>query len=185
MKQFILLITGFVAVLTLASCTSSVDQQIEQNTSPGREEQPSKPLWQTYEFTDVTTNETFSIDDYDKPVLIESFAVWCPPCTKQQYEVKALHEQTKNISSVAINTEPNEDAAKVRTHVQSNNFTWPYAVTPRRVTQSFVDDFGVDFLQAPKVPMLVHCPSGNTTRLPDGVKTANRLKSLVDQHCAS
>lgn len=185
MKRATILITGFIALLTLISCTSSVDQQPEQNTTPEPEEQPSKPLWQTYEFTDVTTNETFSIDDYDKPVLIESFAVWCPPCTKQQYEVKALHEQTDNITSVAINTDPNEDAAKVRAHARSNNFTWPYAVTPRRVTQSFVDDFGVDFLQAPKVPMLVHCPSGNTTRLPDGVKTASRLTSLVKQNCAA
>lgn len=37
--------------------------------------------WMSIELTDATTGQAFTIDDYKgKPVLIESFAVWCTTC---------------------------------------------------------------------------------------------------------
>ncbi len=50
--------------------------------------------WIDFELKDVATGEKFKISDFnDKPVLLESFAVWCPTCTKQQRIIKDLHEE--------------------------------------------------------------------------------------------
>ncbi|PIN92559.1 hypothetical protein COU56_04225, partial [Candidatus Pacearchaeota archaeon CG10_big_fil_rev_8_21_14_0_10_31_9] len=38
-------------------------------------------FWMNTELNDISTGETFKISDFEgKPVLLESFAVWCPTC---------------------------------------------------------------------------------------------------------
>ena len=67
--------------------------------------------WLATELTDVSTGETFTIAEFaGTPVLLESFAVWCPICTNQQKQVRALHEEVgDDVISIALNTDPNED----------------------------------------------------------------------------
>lgn len=140
--------------------------------------------WKHVELTDVRSGETFTISEFDRPVLIESFAVWCPTCTRQQKETKTLHEQVgDDIVSVSVDTDPNEDAAKVRDHIQRHGFDWRYVVAPPEFTQSLIDDFGRSVVNAPLVPMIVVCPDGTTERLPDGVKPASTLQAEVETRC--
>lgn len=48
------------------------------------------------ELTDVNTGETFTpLDFTGNPVLLESFAVWCPVCLSQQRHIGSLHN-TRN-----------------------------------------------------------------------------------------
>jgi thiol-disulfide isomerase/thioredoxin len=96
--------------------------------------------------SEVTSGETFSISSLsDKPVLLESFAVWCPTCTKQQREILEFHEEVgESVVSVSLDTEPNEDESVVREHASDNGFTWRYTVSPADVTQSLISDFGVE-----------------------------------------
>ena len=35
--------------------------------------------WRSIELEDVNTEQTFTISGLEKPVVIETFAVWCPP----------------------------------------------------------------------------------------------------------
>ncbi|MDY6770282.1 MAG: redoxin family protein [Candidatus Nanohaloarchaea archaeon] len=140
--------------------------------------------WRTVQLTDVRTGETFTIAGFDRPVLLESFAVWCPTCTRQQEELKELHGQVgDDIVSVSIDIDPNEDAQKVRNHIERHGFDWRYVVAPAAFTRSLVDEFGRSILNAPLAPMVVVCPDGTAQRLPDGVKTASTLQDMVDQRC--
>ena len=73
------------------------DQTSEENQLAVEEPQVEQavvvsPDWYSYDLTDINTGAVFSIEDYSgKVVLIETMAVWCGNCLKQQLEVAKLH----------------------------------------------------------------------------------------------
>ena len=80
--------------------------------------------WKNTELTDVSTGNKFKINDFNKPVLLESFAVWCPTCKQQQDKIKELHDEVgDSIISISLDTDPNEDEGKVREHIQLYDIT--------------------------------------------------------------
>jgi len=115
---------------------------------------------------------------------MESFAVWCPTCTKQQKIIKNLHEQVgDDIISVSLDTDPNEDAEKVKKHAKSNGFDWKYAITPTDTTQKLIDEFGVGIVSAPSVPTVVVCPDGTFEKLKGDVKSSEFLLEEIKRIC--
>ena len=51
------------------------------------------PAWMEIELTDVATGQKFKVIDFQgKPILLESFAVWCPICLQQQKEMAKVKE---------------------------------------------------------------------------------------------
>ena len=144
--------------------------------------------WINMELKDVATGETFTIkelSDSGKPVLLESFAVWCPTCTRQQKETKKFHEEFgDSVISISIDTDPNEDESRVREHVERNGFTWFYAISPVELTRSLIDQFGVGIVNAPSVPMILVCPENGRVRMLDsGIKSVNELTEEVSRGC--
>jgi len=133
--------------------------------------------WRTVELTDVRTGEIFTINQYDKPILIESFAVWCPTCTEQQKKIRELHEELGDaFISISLDTDPNEDAQKVLEHIQRNDFNWFYAIAPKELTQSLIDEFGIGVVNAPQAPVILIDENKNTRLLKRGVKSVDYLK---------
>ncbi|WP_435335570.1 TlpA family protein disulfide reductase [Haloarchaeobius sp. TZWWS8] len=138
--------------------------------------------WQQTELTNVLTGETFRIADFEKPVLVETFAVWCSNCKRQQDELKTFHDEVgDDVVSVALDIDPNESAEKVKAHAESHGYDWYYAVSPSDVTKQLTDEFGSTMASAPSVPMLLHCPGGETTRLKDGHKSTDYLVEQTDE----
>jgi len=141
--------------------------------------------WMNIQLQDVTSGESFTINDFKgTPVLLESFAVWCPLCTKQQRETKKLHEEVgDSIISIALDTDPNEDEAVVKLHAKNNGFNWKYVISPRELTQALVDEFGSGVVSAPSVPVILVCADQSTRLLKRGVKSAEVLKQEVATGC--
>lgn len=137
--------------------------------------------WQSIPLEDVRNGEEFRISEMEKPLLVETFAVWCPTCTRQQQEVKKLHEES-NISSVSLDVDPNEKAGKVRNHIQENGFDWHYAISPPELTQELIRNYGNSIANPPSAPMILVCENG-TRRLQNGVKPASKLKEEVRKGC--
>ena len=138
--------------------------------------------WLAIELTDVRTGESFTIAEFaDTPVLLESFAVWCPICTNQQKQVRTLHEKVGDeVVSIALNTDPNEDRAKVAAHLERHGFDWRYAVAPVELLLALKEEFGVGILNAPSAPVVLICPDQNVRELlRRGVKRANFLEEQV------
>ncbi len=157
------------------------------NLSPTQNTENLEPAqdWINFELKNVNTGEEFKISELgNQPVLLESFAVWCPTCTRQQRETKKLHEEVgDSIISISIDTDPNEDEEKVRQHTETNEFDWIYVVAPREFTQSLIDQFGVSIINAPSAPMILICDSQNVKKLGGGVKSASKLKENVKEFC--
>lgn len=141
--------------------------------------------WVNFELRDVATGETFKISDFsDKPVLLESFAVWCPTCTRQQKEIRKLHEEIgDSVISISIDTDPNEDKGKVLEHIERNSFNWFYAVSPVEFTRSLIDQFGINIVNAPSAPMILICNGEHARQLDSGIKSVGELKEELARGC--
>ena len=140
--------------------------------------------WIDFELRDVKTGQTFKVSDFDRPVLLESFAVWCPTCTRQQREIRELHDEVgDSIISISLDTDPNEDEERVRQHIESNGFDWYYAIAPVEFTQSLIDQFGVSIVNAPSAPVVLICDDQKVRKLGSGVKSASQLKQEVERGC--
>ena len=137
------------------------------------------------ELTDVATGQKFKISDFKgKPILLESFAVWCPTCLAQQKEIKkVLESEGEAIVHISLDTDPNEDEAKIKEHIERNNLDWYFAVSPVELTQALIDEFGLGFVSAPKAPVLLICADQSARFLRSGVKPAEELISEVAKGC--
>ena len=59
-----------------------------QSENSGGGEEIALPEWAQVELIDAVSGEVFRIADYaGKPILVESFAVWCSTCLRQQKEM--------------------------------------------------------------------------------------------------
>lgn len=180
-KSWIWIVFGIIVIVGIIILSSN----LKQKESLINENQESAS-WINTELKDVKTGETFKISDFrGKPVLLESFAVWCPVCTKQQKEIKKLHDEVRDsIVSISLDTDPNEDESKILSHVNENGFDWYYAVSPIEMTQSLIDEFGNSIINAPSAPMILICEDGSYRKLGGlGVRDPSILKEEIERGC--
>ncbi|MFB6245675.1 MAG: peroxiredoxin family protein [Candidatus Nanohaloarchaea archaeon] len=141
----------------------------------------SNRTWRQVPLEDVRNGESFTVSELEKPALVETFAVWCPTCTRQQEEVRKLHEQT-SVNTVSLNVDPNEDASKIRSHIQKHGFDWRYAAAPPDLTKKLVENFGRSMIHPPSAPVVLVCENGSR-KLQSGVKPVSKLKQEVQRGC--
>ncbi len=144
------------------------------------------PAWYSVSLTDVNTGEAFTINDLKgKVVLVETMAVWCTNCFKQQTQVKALHESLgmrDDFVSLGMDIDPNEDAAKLQGFVEQNGFDWMYAVAPAEVSREISSLYGAQFLNPPSTPMLIIDRHGEAHPLPFGIKRSDDLLAALQPY---
>ena len=173
-----------IAILAGILFMSGCAQQTPATQTTGQPS-PGVNTWMEIELTDVATGETFKISDFKgKPILLESFAVWCPTCLAQQKEVKKVKQiEGENIIHISLDTDPNEDEDKVREHIERNELDWYFAVSPVELTQALIDEFGLSFVSAPRAPVILICEDQTTRFLKSGVKSAEELISEIQKGC--
>ncbi len=139
--------------------------------------------WRNAALEDVRTGESFSIDEFDVPVFVHTFAVWCSTCQRQHGEFGTLiEESTESFEVVELNIDPNEDADAVRSHADSHGFTWRFAVSPPAVTEALVADFGSRITSPPQSPVILVCDDDGPHVL-DKVRPAADLDAALEEHC--
>jgi len=141
------------------------------------------PNWFGASLTDARTGQTFSINDFQgKVVLVETMAIWCSNCLKQQGQVKALHEQLgarDDFIGIGLDIDPNETTDALRVYVEDKGFDWLYAVPSKDVSREIASLYGDQFLNPPSTPIVVIDRHGNAHPLPFGIKSADDLMQAV------
>jgi cytochrome oxidase Cu insertion factor (SCO1/SenC/PrrC family) len=141
------------------------------------------PAWFSVDLTDVNSGETFTVADLQgKVILIETMAIWCPNCLRQQKEVKALHEtlgERDDLVTLVLDIDPNEDGGNLKDYAARNGFTWTYVVAPREVAREIGQLYGDEFLNPPSTPMLIVDRHGEVHLLPFGRKSAADLQEAL------
>lgn len=147
------------------------------------DEAMAAPAWFNAELTDVNSGETFKIADFKgKVVLVETMAVWCPTCLRQQGQMRALHEllgERDDLVSLSLDIDPNEDTEILKEHVTKNGFDWRYAVAPPEVAREIGQLYGAQFLNPPSAPILIVDRTGEVHPLPFGLKDAPTLQEAL------
>jgi thiol-disulfide isomerase/thioredoxin len=139
-------------------------------------------VWLTTSLTNVATGERFTIKelaDQGKPVIINSFAVWCPGCSMQLLEsTKLLAANPDKYNFVAIDIDPNENSDKVKRHQLKNSYGGIFATSPSAVTRSLVSAYGPRF--ALEIPQTIIISNTTARYLGDGVFSEATLQEAIN-----
>ena len=143
------------------------------------------PAWFTAELIDVNSGETLTVAGLKgKVVLVETMAIWCSNCLRQQREVQALHEalgMEDGLVTLVLDIDPNENADHLRDYAAKQGFDWTYVVAPPEVAREIGQLYGDQFLNPPSTPMLIVDRHGEVHLLPFGRKTALDLQGALAQ----
>jgi len=144
----------------------------------------SLPAWFSVALPNAATGESFKVEDFKgKVVLVETLAMWCPTCLRQQNEVKALHDQLgerDDLVSVGIDIDLNENLADLKAYSAKNGFDWIYTVATPDVAREIGNLYGSQFLNSPSAPMFIIDRHGEVHPLPFGVKSAADLQKALE-----
>ena len=157
----------------------------ESPTTDEQEQEPPKdtPAWFDVPMVDVRTGQSFTIHDHQgKVVLVETLAMWCSLCLKQQTEVKLLHERLagdERFVSIGLDIDINEQAQDLKTYAENNKFDWLYAIAPVEVARDISNLYGAQFLNPPSTPILVIDKGGEVHLMNFGIKTADELYDFI------
>jgi thiol-disulfide isomerase/thioredoxin len=142
------------------------------------------PAWISIALQDVTTGESFKITDFKgKVVLVENMAIWCTNCLKQQKQVIELHNllgDERDLISVGMDIDPNEDSGMLKAYIDSKGFNWTYAIAPVEVSREMGQLYGAQYLNPTSVPMFIVDRQGIVHSLPFGVKSAADLQQALE-----
>jgi thiol-disulfide isomerase/thioredoxin len=161
--------------LLLAACASApmatspapqaTSAQDEASGSPSAQASPeptasggatvADPLL-AYELSDVRSGATFTLAELadEKPVLLETMAIWCTNCLAQQREVVRAHD-LGDFHSVGVDVDPNERAPELATYADREGFDWRFAIADRELVQLLTERFGFQVSNPPSTPTFV------------------------------
>jgi peroxiredoxin len=141
------------------------------------------PAWFHIPLTDIHTGDSFTITDLKgQVVLVETMAIWCSNCLRQQQEVKSLHAlfgERDDLVSVAINIDPNEQEAALKSYTMRHGFDWVYTVAPAELSRELSQLYGHQILNPPSAPMFIIDRKGEVHLLPSGIKSAAELQRAL------
>ena len=127
-------------------------EEPDQSPSPSPEVDPLLAL----ELTDVRTGERFTLGELaaDKPVLMETMAVWCTTCLRQQREVVSAHQHA-DFHSVGIDVDPNERAEDLAAYAEDEGFDWRFVMATPELIRLLTERYGFAVNNPPSTPTFV------------------------------
>ena len=146
------------------------------SASPRQSATAADPLL-TVELMDVRSGATFTLGELaaDKPVLVETMAIWCTTCLAQQREVVDAHESA-DFHSVGIDVDPNERAEDLADYAEREGFDWRFAMADAELVQLLTERYGFGVTNPPSTPTLVVSAEGGIRALEFGrVRSADEL----------
>lgn len=161
----------------------SEDAMPEDSSSSG-DVMVKTPAWFDHEFVDARTGQTFTINSFrGQVVLVETMAMWCSNCFKQQGQVKELHNllgERDDFVGIGVDVDLNEDLGRLGDYVSQNGFDWLYGVSNQEVLTGISETLGGQFLSPPSTPIVIIDREGNMHPLPFGIKSAADLLAFVE-----
>ena len=182
---FILILCCLAAVLT-AGCTSSdTGNQSSSNADSTsyikQSNTTDESSWMTIPLTDAVTGKQTTVLElaaFGKPVIIHSFAVWCPACSIQLRETAKLVQENPDAYTVlGIDLDSREDNAMIKDHVEKNHFVGMFAAAPIDFTRSLIKTVGQQVVQT--LPQTVIVYNKKVTYVGDGAFPEDKLKSII------
>ena len=148
----------------------TMDDETMDEEAMTEEAMDDVPAWQTMTITDVD-GATFTLDDFHgTPVLVETFATWCPNCREQLQDTNALAAAAgDDVQVIALSIETDLSPDEVRAYAADNGFDdVRFAVMTPELLAALVDAYGNTVANAPSTPKLVIDAMGHAGELSTG-----------------
>lgn len=86
-----------------------------------------------FEFNDMNTGETYKLSSLrGKPVWINFWATWCPPCRAEMPDMEKIYGEYKDKDLVILGIDDGESAQTVKEFTNSLELTWPFMLDGNR-----------------------------------------------------
>lgn len=168
------------AVVGFAGCLGVGNADDADDADPGEEPQVDAADWRSVPIEDVRTGETFTIGGHDVPVVLHTFAVWCGSCRTQQNHLAEFHGSYDGEAvGIDLNVDSDEDAGRIREHLDEHGHGWHFGVSPPELTRGLVEAFSPKLASGPGSPVVVVCPDGDSTVLDDFSTPAEDVEAAV------
>ena len=137
MKKIITALLLTASLFIISGCADNSNKNTNTNASPSA----SATIKQTapdFTYTDLATGKEVKLSDLrGKPVFLNFWATWCPPCVKELPLFAAKYPEYKDkIQFVAVSID--ESIAEPKEFVQSKKIQLPFAhVEPAKVGTSY------------------------------------------------
>lgn len=85
-----------------------------------------------FQLIDVRVNQTLKLEALrGKPVFINFWGTWCPPCRAEMPEMQKVYDKYKGqIEMIGISMGPRDDPGGVKSFVDQGNYTWTFIHDP-------------------------------------------------------
>lgn len=137
------LLLGLLAALALGivlvySFLSKGNEKADPSTTSNMELKAGSPA-PDFELAEVTTGEPVSLSSLrGRPVWINFWATWCPPCKAELPRMKQVYDKYKDKGLVIIGIDMQEDPSQIKQFVESNKYDWTFVVdTDGQVTNRY------------------------------------------------
>jgi thiol-disulfide isomerase/thioredoxin len=157
--------------------TPDVTTKPASSPPPEVSAEPAADPLLAYELVDVRSGETFTLAELaaEKPVVVETMAIWCSTCRAQQREVVEAHGMA-DFHSVGIDVDPNERAEDLADYAVREGFDWRFAMADASVVQLLTERYGFGVTNPPSTPTFIVTADGGIRALEFGhVRSADEL----------
>ena len=163
-----------------ASSTAASRGPATPTASPSPDVLTSDPL-HALVLVDVRNGQTLTLGRLaaEKPLLVETMAIWCTNCRSQMHQVTAAHRGA-DFHSVSIDVEPYEAPEDLAAYAAAEGFDWAFAKADAAIASALRERFGTAVLNPPGMPKLLFLPDGSVELLPlNDELSAAELVTLV------
>ena len=143
------LLTGFLVACALvvvyghnllpsSGIQANTKPQLTTTTSTAEAAGVTAQIAPDFTFTDLVTGKTTKLSDLrDKPVYLNFWATWCPPCVRELPHIQAKYEQYKDrIHFLAISVDSEQDAPAQFISSKGYTFTVGYG-NEREISRAY------------------------------------------------
>ena len=143
------LLTGFLVACALvvvyghnllpsSGIQANTKPQLTTTTSTAEAAGVTAQIAPDFTFTDLVTGRTMKLSDLrDKPVYLNFWATWCPPCVKELPHIQAKYEQYKDrIHFLAISVDSEQEAPAQFISSKGYTFTVGYG-NEREISRAY------------------------------------------------
>jgi thiol-disulfide isomerase/thioredoxin len=111
---------------------------------------------------DVRTGEEFTLGDLaaEKPLLLETMAIWCTNCRAQMHNVTAAHALA-DFHSVSLDVDPGELPQDLADYADREGFDWRFAMADGALMRQLRERFGTAVIVPPGMPKILFRTDGS------------------------
>ena len=135
MKKTVLI---WVAAIVVAIAAIVITSTLPASKTPSTPNNPGSqfPLAANFTLPDLAGNNVSLSDFKGKPVYINFFATWCPPCRGEMPDIEKMYQKYKDRGLVVLAIDLNEDKATVQSFISQAGYTFKVLLDQNGVTSS-------------------------------------------------